>query len=67
MSFIAGLMCGAIRAGPGGRVDKIVTAGGSGLDIVEVYDITTNTWETGRCLLGEGRWVNIPNYDRRQS
>ena len=66
-------MCGAVRASPGGGVEKIVASGGYRYtnsfidDIVEVYDITTNTWETGRCLLGEGRWVNIPNYDRRQS
>ena len=33
-------------------MDKIVAAGGVGkafeyLDVVEVYDIATNTWETG--------------------
>lgn len=48
-------MCGAVRATPGGKVDKIVAAGGVGkafeyLDVVEVYDIATNTWETGECF-----------------
>ena len=48
--FIAGLMCGPVRASPGGRVEKIVAAGGhdrSYLDVVEIYDITGNTWATG--------------------
>ena len=46
-NFIAGLMCGPVRASPGGRVDKIVAAGGFGLDKVEIFDITGNTWATG--------------------
>ena len=49
--FIAGLMCGPVRASPGGRVEKIVAAGGrdigSYLDKVEIYDITGNTWTKG--------------------
>ena len=52
--FIAGLMCGPIRASPGGRVEKIVAAGGrvySGdwirYDKVEIYDITGNSWTRG--------------------
>ena len=50
--FIAGLMCGPVRASPGGRVEKIVAAGGDDgswiyTDKVEIYDITDNTWATG--------------------
>ena len=48
MLCIADLMCGPVRASPGGRVEKIVAAGGVPyLDKVEVYDIATNTWEEG--------------------
>ena len=53
----AALMCGPVRDSPGGRVQKIIAAGGhSGndqgdggfpLNTVEVYDISLNTWETG--------------------
>ena len=52
MLCIAGLMCGPVRAFPGGRVEKIVAAGGndgSRLHKVEVFDIASNTWETGGC------------------
>ena len=45
--FIAGLMCGPVRASPGGRVEKIVAAGGYSSDRVEIYDITGNTWRIG--------------------
>ena len=50
--FIADLMCGPVRASPGGRVEKIVAAGGwlgSGYyrTEVEIYDITGNTWTKG--------------------
>ena len=43
-------MCGPVRANPGSRVEKIVVAGGWNVemsDVVEVYDISSNTWETG--------------------
>ena len=40
-------MCGPVRDGPEGRVQKIIAAGGEFTDIVEVYDISLNTWETG--------------------
>ena len=43
-------MCGPVRDGPGGTVQKIIAAGGndeSTLYIVEVYDISLNTWKTG--------------------
>ena len=43
-------MCGPVRDSPGGKVRKIVAAGGiaNGVtDTVEVYDIALNTWETG--------------------
>ena len=56
--FITGHMCGAVRASPGGRVEKIVVAGGySGFrsypgwiyhDDVEIFDLTGKTWATGR-------------------
>ena len=54
MIFIAVLMCGPIRTSPGGRVEKIVVVGGLGaansyLNTVEVYEISSNTWETGAC------------------
>ena len=45
--FIAGLMCGPVRASPGGRVEKIVAAGGWQQNKVEIYDITGGTWATG--------------------
>ena len=48
--FIAGLMCGPVRASQGGRVEKIVAAGGQDsnlLDRVDIYDITRNTWMRG--------------------
>ena len=46
---IAGLMCGPVRDSPGGRVQKIIAAGGWGSNgyLVEVYTISLNTWETG--------------------
>ena len=50
-------MCGPVRTSPGGRVEKIVAAGGGAsslLDKVEVYDITSNTWETGGCFFFGG-------------
>ena len=53
-------MCGPVRTIPVGRVEKIVAAGGydgSRLDKVEVYDITSNTWETGGCFLGDRKNV----------
>ena len=51
-------MCGPVRTSPGGRVEKIVAAGGAAYyhsdgnrwiyyDIVEIFDITRNTWATG--------------------
>ena len=43
-------MCGPVRASPGGRVEKIVAAGGfDGIyhNTVEIYDITANTWMIG--------------------
>jgi len=57
----SGLFCGPVRDSPGGRVQKIVAAGGvlypqdnTGLNTetftVEVYDISLNTWETGTSL-----------------
>ena len=48
--FIAGLMCGPVRESPGGRVEKIVAAGGrDGGHVVkvEIFDITGNSWATG--------------------
>ena len=48
--FLAVLMCGPVRASPGGRVDKIVAAGGwagSRLDNIDIYDINSDTWVTG--------------------
>ena len=39
-------MCGPVRDGPGGTVQKIIVAGGY-QPSVEVYDISLNTWETG--------------------
>ena len=50
-------MCGPVRVSPGGRVEKIIAAGGEAalpghfpggpVNTVEVYDISLNTWETG--------------------
>ena len=47
-------MCGPVRDSPGGRVQKIIAAGGYDaggccpiVDTVDVYDISLNTWETG--------------------
>ena len=46
--IIAGLMCGPVRASPGGRIEKIVAAGGiPWTNNVEIYDITGNNWATG--------------------
>ena len=48
--FLAVLICGPVRAGPGGRVEKIVAAGGwddSRLDNLDIYDLATDTWVTG--------------------
>ena len=48
--FLAALICGPVRAGPGGRVEKIVAAGGwddSRLDNLDIYDLATDTWVTG--------------------
>ena len=55
MASFADLMCGPVRANSGSRVEKIVAAGGGGCgsgcgwftNMVEVYDISSNTWETG--------------------
>merc|ERR1712117_517722 len=49
------LMCGPVRASPGGRVEKIVAAGGYAngigyLNTVDIYDITGNTWASGNSL-----------------
>ena len=43
------MMCCPVRDSPGGTVQKIIAAGGGWFptDIVEVYDISLNTWETG--------------------
>ena len=49
MFCIADLMCGPVRSSPGGKVEKIVAAGGDLLDTIEVYDISTNTWTAGVC------------------
>ena len=49
---IAGLMCGAVRSRPGGPVQKVVAAGGSGGGkTVEIYDVDSNTWTKG--------WFNV--------
>ena len=59
---LAGLECGPLRASPGGRVEKIVAAGGRETNNaagwtasvkVEIYDITSNTWETGGNFLAK--------------
>ena len=55
--YSAGLKCGALRASQGGAVTKIVAAGGrdSGgwpaSQKVEIYDIASDRWETGGCML----------------
>ena len=49
---IADLMCGGVRASPGGKIEKIVVAGGydGGItDKVEVYNVATDTWVNGEC------------------
>ena len=67
---IADLMCGGLRASPGGRVERIVVAGGRAkgqgdgswnyFDNVEVYNIAGNTWETGEChLMGRERAFRV--------
>ena len=47
-------MCGPVRASPGGRVEKIVAAGGrvtaATRHSVEVYDIANNIWVAGGCF-----------------
>ena len=58
-------MCGPVRASPGGRVEKIVAAGGwdgSRKDIVEIFDITENTWTTGGSI---SKGVNMTNKSSR--
>ena len=51
----SGHVCGPVRTRPGGKVEKIVVAGGYGYtDSVDVYDIATNKWEEGGCSLKEG-------------
>ena len=48
--FLAVFMCGPVRASPGGRVEKIVAAGGwagSHLDNIDIYDINSDTWVPG--------------------
>ena len=48
MLCIAGPRCGPVRASPGGKVEKIVVAGGHRTaEIIEVYDISANSWQTG--------------------
>ena len=45
-------MCGPVRSSPGGRVEKIVLAGGfdggQGDSDTVVYDISGNIWTTGK-------------------
>ena len=43
-------MCGPVRASPGGRIEYIVVASGSGSDI---YDISSDHWSIGKhyCLI----------------
>ena len=58
MLCMAGLVCGPIRTSPGGKVEKIVAAGGRIKNTVEVYDITTDTWTTGVCKYkGKSQYV----------
>ena len=43
-------MCGPVRGSAGGRIEKIVAAGGyrgAYLSTVEVYDLSTDTWSKG--------------------
>ena len=54
MHCIAGFLCGVVRPSPGGKIEKIVVAGGQHhrntgepIDVVEVYDIASDSWETG--------------------
>merc|ERR1712027_219189 len=65
-----GLMCGPVRASPGGRVEKIVAAGGqvaagsSSLTTVEIYDITRNEWTRGNTLpVGISLAATIEHFD----
>ena len=47
---IAGLMCGGVREGPGGPVQKVVATGGwkaVAHSIVEVYNVISKTWTRG--------------------
>ena len=48
---IADMICGPVRASPGGGVDKIVAAGGyavsTNYDITEIYDVATDSWSVG--------------------
>ena len=45
------MICGPVRASPGGGVDKIVAAGGYAIsihyDITEIYDVATDSWSVG--------------------
>ena len=45
-------MCGPVRVSPGGRVEKIVLAGGfdggQGDSDTVVYDISLDKWTTGK-------------------
>ena len=60
----AGLECGPVRASQGGAVEKIVAAGGRETNYsprgftaskkVEIYDITSDTWETGGKFFQKG-------------
>ena len=49
---ISGLMCGAVRSRPGGKVEQVVAAGGwdgsKTLSTVEIYNLKSNTWKTGK-------------------
>ena len=53
-------MCGPVRATPGGRVEKIVVAGGyPAREKVEVYEISTNSWESGGWIFLGGSFSSI--------
>ena len=62
---LAGLVCGPVRVRPGHKVDKVVAAGGASrhsgdLSKVEIYDVSRNTWVTGKaylCVLLSGKVV----------
>ena len=56
----AGLECGPVRASQGGAVEKIVAAGGretisltgwTASQKVEIYEIASDRWVTGGCML----------------